>query len=70
MRKKQIYKLADKIANLEIAITNPDISQDEKSKVEKEIMKYAGMLAAMPNGLEEMSQIDGIIQKKLEKKII
>jgi hypothetical protein len=70
MRKKQIYKLADKIANLEIAITNPDISQDEKSKVEKEIMKYAGMLAAMPNGLEAMSQIDGIIQKKLEKKII
>jgi hypothetical protein len=68
MRKKQIYKLADKIANLEIAITNPDISQDEKSKVEKEIMKYAGMLAAMPNGLEAMSQIDGIIQKKLEKK--
>ncbi|MBR4984034.1 MAG: hypothetical protein IKY94_15995 [Lachnospiraceae bacterium] len=68
MRKKQIYKLADKIANLEIAITNPDISQDEKSKVEKEIMKYAGMLAAMPNGLEVMSQIDGIIQKKLEKK--
>ena len=70
MRKKQIYKLADKIANLEIAITNPDISQDEKSKVEKEIMKYAGMLAAMPNGLEAMSQIDSIIQKKLEKKII
>ncbi len=68
MRKKQIYKLADKIANLEIAITNPDISQDEKSKVEKEIMKYAGMLAAMPNGLEAMSQIDSIIQKKLEKK--
>lgn len=68
MRKKQIYKLADKIANLEIAITNPDISQDEKSKVEKEIMKYAGMLAAMPNGLEVMSQIDSIIQKKLEKK--
>lgn len=68
MRKKQIYKLADKIANLEIAITNPDISQDEKSKVEKEIMKYAGMLAVMPNGLEAMSQIDGIIQKKLEKK--
>ena len=68
MRKKQIYKLADKIANLEIAITNPDISQDEKSKVEKEIMKYAGMLAAMPNGLEAISQIDGIIQKKLEKK--
>ena len=37
-------------------------------EVEKEIMKYAGMLAAMPNGLEAMSQIDGIIQKKLEKK--
>lgn len=67
MRQKQIYKLADKIADLEIIISNPDISQDEKSKAEKEIMKYAGMLAAMPNGLEAMSQIDNIIQKKLKK---
>ena len=67
MRQKQIYKLADKIADLEIIISNPDISQDEKSKAEKEIMKYAGMLAAMPNGLEAMSQIDSIIQKKLKK---
>lgn len=67
MRQKQIYKLADKIADLEIIVSNPDISQDEKSKAEKEIMKYAGMLAAMPNGLEAMSQIDNIIQKKLKK---
>lgn len=67
MRQKQIYKLADKIADLEIIVSNLDISQDEKSKAEKEIMKYAGMLAAMPNGLEAMSQIDNIIQKKLKK---
>ena len=67
MRKKQIYKLADKIADLEIILTNPEISQDEKSKAEKEIMRYSGMLAAMPNGLEAMVQIDGIIQKKLKK---
>ena len=67
MRQKQIYKLADKIADLEIIVSNPDISQDDKSKAEKEIMKYAGMLAAMPNGLEAMSQIDNIIQKKLKK---
>ena len=67
MRQKQIYKLADKITDLEIIISNPDISQDEKSKAEKEIMKYAGMLAARPNGLEAMSQIDNIIQKKLKK---
>ena len=67
MRQKQIYKLADKIADLEIIVSNPDISQDDKSKAEKEIMKYAGMLAAMPNGLDAMSQIDNIIQKKLKK---
>ena len=35
MRQKQIYKLADKIADLEIIVSNPDISQDEKSKAEK-----------------------------------
>ena len=67
MNKKQIYKLANKIADLEIALLNPEISQEQKSKVEKEIMRYAGMLAVMPNGLETMTQIDNIIQKKLKK---
>lgn len=67
MNKKQIYKLANKIADLEITLLNPEISQEQKSKAEKEIMRYAGMLAAMPNGLESMTQIDNIIQKKLKK---
>ena len=67
MNKKQIYKLANKIADLEIMLLNPEISQEQKSKAEKEIMRYAGMLAAMPNGLESMTQIDNIIQKKLKK---
>lgn len=67
MNKKQMYKLADKIADLEILVSNPEIDQEKKSQAEKEIMRYAGMLAMMPNGLEVMSQIDGIIQKKLKK---
>ena len=68
MKQKQIYKIADKIIDLENKVANPDISVEEKTKAEKEIMRYAGMLAALPNGLEVMSQIDAIIQKKLLKK--
>ena len=68
MNKKQMYKLADKIADLEILITNPEIDQEKKSQAEKEIMRYAGMLAVMPDGLAIMGEIDNIIQKKLEKK--
>lgn len=68
MNKKQMYKLADKIADLEILITNPEIDQEKKSQAEKEIMRYAGMLAMMPDGLAIMGEIDNIIQKKLGKK--
>lgn len=65
-----MYKLADKIADLEILVSNPEIDQERKSQAEKEIMRYAGMLAMMPDGLAIMGEIDNIIQKKLEKKII
>ena len=67
MNKKQMYRLADKIADLEILVSNPEIDQEKKSQAEKEIMRYAGMLAMMPDGLAIMGEIDNIIQKKLEK---
>ena len=70
MNKKQMYKLAHKIADLEILVSNPEVDQERKSQAEKEIMRYAGMLAMMPDGLAIMGEIDNIIQKKLEKKII
>lgn len=67
MNKKQMYKLANKIADLEILVSDKNLPQDERAQAEKEISRYAGMLACMPGGLTIMTEIDEIILKKLQK---
>lgn len=68
MNKKQIYKIADKIIELEKIVSDTSESEERRARAEKEISKYAGMIICLPDGLAVMSEIDEIILKRLEKK--
>lgn len=64
MKKKQIYEIAEKIAELESILSSADSTKEEKEKAEKQIMTYATMIMRLPDGFNIMFKIDEIIQKK------
>lgn len=65
MRQAQINKLANQIVALELVVSNPDSSQEDKSQAERQIIQLSSMLACLPNGLEIMTRIDAVVQSKL-----
>ena len=68
MTKKQLYKIADRVAQLEQIYSNPESSAEEIEKAAKEINTLANMMFALPNGMDLMMEVDSIIHKKLDKK--
>ena len=68
MTRKQIRKMAEQIAQLELIHQNPDSSKEEKAQAERQIMQLSGMLACLPNGLDIMSEIDVLVQTRLHEK--
>ena len=67
MRRKQIKKLADQIAELELISSSPSSSKDEKARARDQMISISGMIACLPDGLDIMTQIDDLVQEKLNK---
>ena len=65
MTRKQIRKFADKITEQELIVRNPASSKEAKSRAENRIIQLSGMLACLPDGLDVMTEIDELIQKKI-----
>lgn len=69
MTKKQIKKFVDQIVEQELIHRDPSSTKEQKSQAENRIIQISGMLACLPNGLELMTEIDLLVQKKIADKI-
>jgi hypothetical protein len=67
MTKKQMNKIADEIAKWELIHRNPESSQEQIREAENNIIRMSNYVAALPNGMDIMMEIDNLLQKKLEK---
>lgn len=67
MTKKQMNKIADEIAKWELIHRNPESSQEQIREAENNIIRMSNYVAALPNGMDVMMEIDNLLQKKLEK---
>lgn len=66
MTKKQIKKLANELAELEL-IHQTSSDKEELIRVEKRIISITNQLMADRNALSSMMDIDDLVQKKLNK---
>lgn len=66
MTRKQIKKLANELAELEL-IHQTSSDKEEIMRVEKRIMSITNQLMADPNALLTMMNIDDLVQQKLNK---
>lgn len=60
-------KIADEIAKWELIHRNPESSQEQIREAENNIIRMSNYVAALPNGMDVMMEIDNLLQKKLEK---
>lgn len=60
-------KIADEIAKWELIHRNPESSQEQIREAENNIIRMSNYVAALPNGMDIMMEIDNLLQKKLEK---
>ena len=67
MTKKQMNKIADEIAKWELIHRNSESSQEQIREAENNIIRISNYVAALPNGMDIMMEIDNLLQKKLEK---
>lgn len=67
MTKKQMNKIADEIAKWELIHRNPESSQEQIREAENNIIRMSNYVAALPNSMDIMMEIDSLLQKKLEK---
>lgn len=63
MKQKEIKNLAKKIAQQEKILQKPDVTEEEKSRAEKEIIK----LSSCVKSIEDMIMLDEAILDYLEK---
>ncbi len=67
MTKKQMNKIVDEIAKWELIHRNSESSQEQIREAENNIIRISNYVAALPNGMDIMMEIDSLLQKKLEK---
>ena len=67
MTRKQIKKLAEELAQLELIHQDPSSTREEIMRAEKRIMSITSQLMADRDGLAAMADIDSLVQSKLEK---
>lgn len=67
MKEKQKKEIVQKIIELERILSNPETTEEEKTKAEKEAMKYASMLLMLPDGLSVLCEVDDLVQNNLKK---
>ena len=61
MKQKEIKNLAKKIAQFELKLQQPDLSTEEKTKAENEIIKLSSHIG----GIDDMIALDDAIQEIL-----
>ena len=66
MTKKQLKKLANQMAELEVKIQNADNSADE-SRYKNEMMR---LQTSYRMGMNDMIELDLLIQEQLRKKLV
>lgn len=66
MTKKQIKKLAQELAKLEL-IHQTSSDKEELMRVEKRIISITNQLIDEPNGIVAMMDVDNQVQKELNK---
>ena len=64
MTKKQMKKFAEEIYKNELIHQDPNSSKAEKTKAEEKIMSLTNQIMSEAHGLDILSEIDELIQKK------
>lgn len=67
IKDKQIRKLAEQIYILEKKHQDNNLSSQEKTQIEEQIMNLSKKVMTMPNAFEVMAMIDEYCLEKLEK---
>ena len=67
IKDKRIKKLAERIYALEKAHQDTNLSSQEKTQIEEQIMNLSKKVMTMPNAFEVMAIIDEYCLEKLEK---
>lgn len=63
MTRKQMKKLAKEIYDCELIHSSSSSSQEEKSRAEKRIMQLTNQIAALPDGINIMLEVDIMVQQ-------
>lgn len=67
MTRKQMKKLAKEIYDCELIHSSKTSSTEEKSRAEKRIMSLTNQIAALPDGINIMLEVDTFIQQMASK---
>lgn len=67
MTNKQKNRIANELVHWELIHYNKEATSAQIKEAERKIIAISNQLMCLPNGLELMSEIDIIMQKKLEK---
>lgn len=68
MKKKELKKLANELAELELIHMNSS-SKEEKERVEKRIMSITKKLMESSDGLTALLEVEVLTQEKINKKL-
>ena len=67
MTRKQMRKLAKEIYDCELVHSSETSSTKEKSQAERRIMQLTNQIAALPNGINIMLEVDIMVQQMASK---
>lgn len=67
MTRKQMRKLAKEIYDCELVHSSKTSSTEEKSQAERRIMQLTNQIAALPDGINIMLEVDIMVQQMASK---
>lgn len=67
MTRKQMRKLAKEIYDCELVHSSETSSTEEKSRAERRIMQLTNQIAALPDGINIMLEVDIMVQQMASK---
>lgn len=67
MTRKQMRKLAKEIYDCELVHSSKTSSTEKKSQAERRIMQLTNQIAALPDGINVMLEVDIMVQQMASK---
>lgn len=67
MTRKQMKKLAKEIYDCELVHSSETSSTEEKSRAERRIIQLTNQIAALPDGINIMLEVDIMVQQMASK---